>query len=121
MKLIAWKDRRSLKDAKDLKFILAEYLRAGNEERLESGEHSDLLDEENFESVELTSARLLGRDLALLLTEQSRRTVIEILEEPSSLASAMAAKSVELDEAFESALQLLDNLRRGVVDLAGQA
>jgi predicted nucleotidyltransferase len=121
MKLIAWKDRRNAKDAKDLKFILSEYLRAGNEERLESGEHSDLLDEGTFVSVELTSARLLGRDLALLLTGQSRQAVVEILEEPSSLASVMAAKSIEIDEAFESTLRMLESLKRGVADVAGRA
>src|SRR5262245_3732962 len=65
MKLIAWKERRNSKDAKDLKLLLSEYLRAGNVTRLESGEHRDLLEDDKFVNVELASARLLGRDLSL--------------------------------------------------------
>jgi predicted nucleotidyltransferase len=119
MKLIAWKDRRNSKDAKDLKLILSEYLRAGNEARLETGEHADLLDEEKFVSFELTSARLLGRDLALIMTDQSRQVVLRMLKEPSALASGMASEAIEIDEAFESAQQMLETFRQGIVDIDG--
>jgi predicted nucleotidyltransferase len=117
MKLIAWKERRNSKDAKDLKFLMSDYLRAGNEIRLESGEHRDLLDEEKFISVELTSARLLGRDLALIMTEQSRQVVLEMLRNSSELASAMVSESIDIDEAFESAQEMLKTLGQGIVDL----
>lgn len=120
MKLIAWKDRQQVKDAKDLKLIISEYLRAGNQERLESGEHSDLLSEELFSSVELTSARLLGRDVGLLLTNQSQRAVLEILEEPTALAAGMAAGTIEIDEAFERAAQLLEMLGQGMMDVLNE-
>jgi predicted nucleotidyltransferase len=117
MKLIAWKDRRTAKDAKDLKLILSEYLRAGNEARLEAGEHADLLEEEKFVSFELTSARLLGRDLALIMTDQSRQVVLSLLNETSALASGMASESVEIDEAFESAQKMLEAFRQGIIDI----
>lgn len=116
MKLIAWKDRRTAKDAKDLKLILSEYLRAGNEMRLEAGEHADLLAEEQFVSFDLTSARLLGRDLALITTDQSRRVVLGLLSETSALASGMASESVEIDLAFAAAQNLLEAFRQGILD-----
>lgn len=116
MKIIAWNDRHQTKDAKDLKYILSSYLQAGNRERLELKENLDLLEEERFISVELTGARLLGRDLALLLTAQSRSVVLSLLENPASLASAMSSDAVEIDEAFESALSLLEMLKQGIID-----
>jgi predicted nucleotidyltransferase len=117
MKLISWKERRNTKDAKDLKLIISEYLRAGNELRLESGKHRDLLDEEKFISVELASARLLGRDLTLIMTDQSRQVVLGILNNPSELASGMSSEAIEIDEAFESAQEMLKTLRQGIEDL----
>jgi len=121
MKLVAWRDRHKVKDAKDLKLVLSEYLRAGNEERLESGADSDLLDEENFATIELTSARLLGRDLGLLLTERSRQVVLTMLEGPTELAAEMAAEAIEIDEAFEAALQMLGMLKQGILDAIRQS
>ncbi|MBO0797271.1 MAG: nucleotidyl transferase AbiEii/AbiGii toxin family protein [Blastocatellia bacterium] len=116
MKLIAWKDRRNAKDAKDLELILSEYLHAGNETRLESVEQADLLEEDKFVSLELTSARLLGRDLALIMTDQCRHVVLELLADTSALASGMASESIEIDEAFESARNLLEAFRLGIID-----
>jgi predicted nucleotidyltransferase len=116
MKLIAWKERRNSKDAKDLKLLISEYLRAGNETRVESGEHRDLLDDEKFVSVELASARLLGRDLALIMTEKSRHVVLGMLENTAELASGMASESIEIDETFESSQEMLRALKQGIVD-----
>lgn len=116
MKLIAWKGRHTLKDAKDLKLILSEYLSAGNDLRLEAGEHSDLLDGEKFIDIESTGARLLGRDLALLLVDRSRQVVLDVLGDPTELASAMASGSLDIDEEFERARRLLEMLRQGISD-----
>ncbi len=56
------------------------YLDAGNEERLfaENNPHLDLL--ENFD-VELTGARLFGRDVAELLNDETRRILQKALSE----------------------------------------
>jgi predicted nucleotidyltransferase len=118
MKLVAWNDRRTAKDAKDLKLILSEYLRAGNEARLE-GEHADLLEEEKFVSFALTSSRLLGRDLALIMTDQSRQVVLRMLSDTSALASGMASESIEIDDAFASAQEMLEAFRQGITDFDG--
>src|SRR5262245_29267081 len=117
MKLIAWKERRNSKDAKDLKLLITEYLRAGNEIRLESGDHKDLLDDDKFVNVELASARLLGRDLSLIMTEQSRQVVLGMLDNPAELASGMASESIEIDEAFEAAQERLRTLKQGILDV----
>ncbi len=46
MKLISWKDKypERIKDAKDLKFIMRNYIDAGNSERIYDGEDSDIFD-----------------------------------------------------------------------------
>jgi predicted nucleotidyltransferase len=124
MKLIAWDDRRQNSDAKDLHFIMSNYLHAGNEERVygERGEHSDLLDDDKFVSVELTSARLLGRDIGGLATAQSREAVARMLEEQAAedgshaLVAAMVGGALDVDAAFEQALRELDMLGRGLTD-----
>jgi predicted nucleotidyltransferase len=124
MKLIAWDDRRENSDAKDLRFIISNYLQAGNEERVygNKSEHSDLLDDEKFVSVELTSARLLGRDVGMLLTDQSRQAVIRILEEQTAddgsfaLVAAMTGGALDADEAFERALHELKMFMQGISD-----
>lgn len=88
---------------------------------MDAGEHADLLDDEKFISFEMTSARLLGRDLALIMSDQSRQVVLRILTEPSALASGMASEAIELDEAFESAQQMLETFRQGIVDIERNA
>lgn len=125
MKLIAWDDRRHNRDAKDLGFIISNYLQAGNEERVygDGGEHSDLLNDEKFVSVELTSARLLGRDVGMLLTDQSQQAVIRILEKQTAddgslaLVAAVASGALDADKAFEKALHELKIFMQGISDV----
>lgn len=82
LKLVSWVDRpyERERDAQDLWFIMKNYLDAGNEERLfaENSQHLDLL--ENFD-VELTGAKLFGRDVAELLNDETRQILQKALSE----------------------------------------
>ena len=116
MKLVTWQQRRQTKDAKDLKFVLTRYLQAGNLERLSSPPHEELLDEDQFINLELTGARLLGRDVAVLLSAQSRQLVLAILADSTALAGRMAAGTFDLEAAFVAAQQLLEMLAMGIAE-----
>jgi len=80
MKIVSWNDgypnRR--KDAGDLALIMSKYLDAGNSERIYN-EHSDLLEMEDFDYV-IAGARLLGRDIATILSSALKDKVLEIID-----------------------------------------
>ena len=121
LKLIAWKERapENTKDATDLIFIMQNYLDIGNHERLQ-GEHSDLVDE-NFDYVR-AGTRLLGRDIAKVLSDQAIAEVQLILEEQTAdgdrypLVEDMSRGVT--GEQFQENLILLKNLIQGVIDVA---
>ena len=118
LKLIAWDERRERKDAGDLGVLLYYYVEAGNEERLYE-EHTDLLDLADYK---LAGARILGRDISLLLTAQSRPVVEAILQRETDtdsrykLASAMLGACTFLAEDFERTLTMLQTLLAGMQD-----
>lgn len=118
MKLIAWQQRRQSKDAKDLQLILTRYLQAGNLDRLYSDAHVDLLAEEQFISLDLAGARLLGRDLAALLTATNRHTVLAMLADSTSLIGSMAGGIFDVEDAMDKAQQMLEMLAQGIDDQA---
>ncbi len=118
MKLIAWQQRRQVKDAKDLQLILTRYLQAGNLDRLYSDAHVDLLEEEQFISLDLAGTRLLGRDLAALLTATSRQTVLKMLADSTLLIGSMAGGTFDVEEAMDKAQQMLEMLAQGIADQA---
>jgi predicted nucleotidyltransferase len=119
MKLIAWDDRRFERDAQDLGFIMKHYFDAGNETRVigDEAENADLLNSD-FD-YNLASARVLGRDVGKLLTEQSLKPVLKVLEEQTGdrtqypLVNAMLAN---FHGEFENALAMLGSFRKGVLD-----
>jgi predicted nucleotidyltransferase len=125
MKLIAWDDRRFNRDARDLRLIMTCYLQAGNEERVfgERGGQTDLLDDDKFVNVPLTGARLLGRDVGAILTEQSLKAVKRILAEQTAgggghpLVAAMIGGAFDIDEAYEEALRALEMFGLGISDV----
>jgi len=80
LKLISFSDRSSLsnKDASDLAYIIDNYIDAGNQERLFE-EHRDLLDEDEFK-FNLAGARMLGRDISRIISQDTKQAIIEILE-----------------------------------------
>ena len=118
LKLMAWKDRSSehSKDAIDLAFILRCYLDAGHTERL-AEEHSDLLLDEDFD-FERSGARMLGRDVASIVSAQSQQMLVEILsaetgeQEIYRLVEAMANR--QDGQLFENNLALLKALYLGL-------
>jgi len=120
LKLMAWKERapENTKDATDLIFIIQNYLDVGNHERLQD-EHSYLVDED-FDYVR-AGARLLGRDIAKVLSDQAIAEVKLILEEQTvdgdryPLVEDMSRG--EIVEVFQENLILLNFLKQGVVDI----
>lgn len=83
-KIIAWNDRHwvDTKDAQDLMFLAKNYIELGNQGRLWNGD-SDILTENGFD-YDRASARLLGRDMSTIMSESTRRTILEILERESN-------------------------------------
>ena len=121
LKLMAWKDRSSehSKDAIDLAFILRWYLDAGHTEIL-AEEHGDLLNEDfDFEQ---SGARMLGRDVASIVSAQSQQMLVEILsaetgeQEIYRLVEAMSGKQAV--NKFEQNLKLLEALRHGFNEIS---
>lgn len=79
LKVFAWVDRKHEKrDAEDIYTLLKQYGDAGNEDRL-YGEHQDILELEEFD-FELAGARLIGRDVAHVVSAETRHRVREVLE-----------------------------------------
>lgn len=82
LKLMAWKARRSLskKDAEDLRFILAHYGDAGNNDRLYGPAYA-LMEAAGYE-LELAGAALLGFDARQLLDETTLGKIAGMLADP---------------------------------------
>ena len=119
LKIAAWPDRAEVngKDASDLAFIMREYLNAGNNSRLHE-EHSDLLTED-FD-YEVASARLLGRDIAVIASTATREHLLEILHaetgEQQQYRMVEAMVKVMSGSDFDQHLQLLESLQTGISD-----
>ena len=84
LKLFAWLDRKYEKrDAADIYTLLKEYGDTGNEDRL-YGNELDILEAEAFD-FELAGARLIGRDAAGVISEDTKKRVGGILESDSQM------------------------------------
>ncbi|HCN91357.1 MAG TPA: hypothetical protein DIT28_19635 [Oxalobacteraceae bacterium] len=77
LKVTAWRDRKSGKDAGDLLLYLRHYMDCGNLDRA-ARDHGDLFTADDYDHA-AAGAQLLGRDIALLLDQQSIPHVLEIL------------------------------------------
>jgi predicted nucleotidyltransferase len=111
LKIISWNDNklRSGKIAHDLLLLMRTYLDAGNQERLWN-EEADLVGED-FDYVPAGS-RLLGRDIAKLLSPDSKEAVAKILDKETGEQSQYRLVENMMDKHsegrdFEEALQLL--------------
>jgi len=121
LKLIAWNEKypERPKDAQDIEFILKQYIDAGNDSRLH-GEDSDLL-EEGFD-YENASARILGRDIAKIATDETLSMLLEILDREASsksdfrLITDMLKNSGLFKDRFEPARNLLLQLKLGITE-----
>jgi predicted nucleotidyltransferase len=120
LKMISWNDNPPARgpDARDLLLLMRTYLDAGNRERLWD-EEKDLVGE-NFDYVRAGS-RLLGRDIAKILSPDTKKAVLKILDEETDeqnqyrLVENMINRGTETIN-FEDALQLLEDLKAGILD-----
>ncbi len=124
LKFIAYNDRPQERqtDLEDLLFVARSYLDADNEEKLYADD--ELMSEEDFD-LRTVGARLLGRDMADLLTEQSEKVILTHLSEESGdaddrglerTAEIMMAQSSRLDENLDLAVKMLRQLRQGITE-----
>jgi predicted nucleotidyltransferase len=120
LKVIAWNDRlpQGSKDAGDLAFLMRNYLDAGNQKRL-AEEHPDLLAADDFD-YERAGARLLGRDMAKVMSAETTKVVLEILDRETDnpkryrLVEDMMDNYAVTGDAFEECLQFLETLKAGI-------
>ncbi len=124
LKLVAWDDRHYQRDAQDLGLLLSTYIDAGNAERLygEQAEHADLLDNPEFD-YEHASARILGRDMAAIMSGESRGIIERIIADETNeagqlrLATEMTS-GAHFPEGTDRMLIMLRQLLQGVKDRA---
>jgi predicted nucleotidyltransferase len=126
LKLIAWQERHNefpTKDAPDIAPLLRYYSEAGNDERL-YGQHADLIQAADFD-FEMAGARMLGRDMAAIMTAQTKETVLKILDvhtNPDGNDHLILAISRCIPgRDYEKSLNLLQNLKKGILDLYNMA
>jgi predicted nucleotidyltransferase len=119
LKIVAWDDRHTefpTKDADDLALILRSYAEAGNSERLYA-EHSDFVIDV-VGDLELAGARLLGFDMAAIMSLSTKKVVQKILAhntEPGGSDKLVEAILRCLPgRSYERALFLLQNLQKGI-------
>lgn len=122
MKIISWNDKYPVddRDAKDLVLLMRTYLDAGNDERLFT-EEVDLVENEDFDYVR-ASARLLGRDIAAIIQPKTKNIVLEILNRETGerdryrLVEDMMKSRAALKDDFDELLQLLEELKSGILE-----
>lgn len=118
LKLVAWTDRHSNKDSQDFWLIVKNYLDLGNEERLYS-ELLHLLEDDNFARID-AGARLLGRDLSKILTEQTEEIILSIFADEKKLQK-LASEIYRMegsfdDDKFNKILAVLESFQKGLSD-----
>lgn len=124
LKFTAFDDRPAerLSDLQDIKFMMQNYLEAGNEERLYSD--AGLLDDEDFD-LRTVGARLLGRDAAEILTGKTKTIIFKHLSEDENkitktgllrIAELMHYRERELPENIELITKMLRELKKGILE-----
>jgi len=122
MKIISWKDRypERERDASDLALIIRNYTDAGNVERI-FDEALDLVDSEDFDYVSV-GARLLGRDIAVILSTDAKAIVLEILNNETGkqdryrLLEDMMRSDLLLTNDFKNVLKWLEEVKTGILE-----
>ncbi len=119
LKFIAYNDRpqQRKRDLQDIYFIAKNYLEAGNEDRLYN-ENADLLDD-NFD-YRTCGARLLGRDVCLLLNEDSRKIILDTMKDDKDggkmqkFADVIYQDGLHDMENYNEILNVLKQLQTGI-------
>ena len=124
MKLISWNDHYPLssrdRDEKDIIFIIRNYLDAGNLERLYNKE-VDIV-EKSGSDYDRFGARLLGRDIASITHTKTLKIILKILDRETGeqdryrLVEDMRDTISALGDDFDERLQLLEELKAGILD-----
>lgn len=121
LKFVAYNDRPAerRRDIQDIFFIAGNYLNAGNEERLYE-ENADLLDDDfNYET---SGARLLGRELTPLLSEQTKDIILKLLAEEADggnlqrFADIIASEELFDENRYELIIETFRQLRTGIFE-----
>lgn len=117
MKIVSWNERypEGKKDAEDLLFIMNNYERAGNEERLYNKELS-LLEDEKFD-IKLAGIRLLGQDMAKISSLATIKAVKEILDSETGEQSRYRLVADMVKDSFmkgDEILHQLEKLKEGI-------
>ena len=116
LKLFAWKDRKhEMRDAPDIYTLLRQYGDAGNEDRL-FGDDMNVLEEEGYD-FELAGARLIAHDAARVVSADTQKRLLEILESDAlmeELTNQIIVSSPRNDpEHVQRCEMLIRNLREG--------
>lgn len=123
LKIIAWDDRTPDlrgRDAKDLSYIMKNYLEADNSERLYNEEHPIIEEDSDYEQA---GARLLGRDIARMVKSDTKAAILSILESQTGeqkaypLVEEMMDSRIARGDDFEENLKLLEILKHGIEDI----
>jgi predicted nucleotidyltransferase len=117
LKIIAWKERypRAQKDALDIAFVLRHYMDAGNTDLIWN-EHSDIAAEDY--DYRQSGARMLGREMANILSPQSKQLIVNILSQETGdqkiyrLVENMMSNPAQ----FDDNRQLLEALYHGLIE-----
>lgn len=121
LKFVAYDDRPTERrtDLQDIWFLAVNYLSAMGEERLY--EDAELMNDENFD-FKTVGARFLGRDMAKLLTEQTRGIILKHLSEDNSTACLINIANIinfterRLEGNLEDTVEMLRQLKRGIIE-----
>ena len=119
LKIVAWSDRHFERDAQDFGLIMRNYLDAGNRDRLydDNGDCTDLLKDENFD-YDRASARVLGRDIGRIVTEESRVIIDQAVsgDKAERLAAALVRNNANYHGNSDAALAMLKALQQGLCE-----
>src|SRR6267143_949776 len=122
LKLMAWHEKypERSKDAKDILFLMENYIDAGNDSRLHD-QDKDLMESRDFD-YGLASPRLLGRDMAKIASAETRTHLNDILTKENDIASEnrlaidMLKGEFDMQGKFEQTMSLLNQLYLGFQD-----
>jgi predicted nucleotidyltransferase len=111
LKFMAWSDRKNRKDLQDIYLVMREYLNAGNRERLYQKDN-DLLGD-GFDN-DFASAEMLGRDVKLLLTQDTQSIMAKIFDNLEPIIISLLRER-PFDDEFENRLEIMfERLKKGV-------
>ncbi|RJG02877.1 nucleotidyl transferase AbiEii/AbiGii toxin family protein [Noviherbaspirillum sedimenti] len=117
LKVTAWQDRKHStpgRDAGDLLLYLRHYMDCGNLDRA-ARDHGDLFAADDYDH-EAAGARLLGRDIALLLDRQAIQHVLDILlPQADPHGQLLLAQQSGLD--LEHARRLIEAVCNGLAEI----